>query len=85
MASHRALRNKGKVSFSKHFQKFENGDSVALVKESGTVAHFSYRMQGRTGRIIGKRGLAYIVEVKELNLLKQIIVSPIHLKRITTI
>lgn len=83
MPSQRALRNKGKISLSRYFQKFETGDHVALVKERGTVAYFPFRMQGRTGVVIGKRGFSYVVAVKDLNLPKQIIVHPSNLKRVT--
>ena len=39
-----------------------------------------HKFKGRTGRIIGKRGRAYIVEVSDLNAKKKIIVRPEHLK-----
>ncbi len=83
MSSSRALRNKGKIALSRYFQTFSNGDRVALVKERGTVAYFPFRMQGRTGVIVGKRGESYLVDVKDLNMPKQIIVHPINLKKVT--
>ncbi len=82
MSSSRPIRNKGKLSFSRYFQKFETGERVALVKEQGTMAHFSHRMQGRTGVVIAKRGSAYVIEVKDLGKIKQIITHPINLKRV---
>ena len=82
MASGRAIRNKGKVSLSRYFQTFSEGDRVALVKERGTVASFSHRMQGRTGVIVSKRGTSYVIEVKDLGKTKQIITHPIHLKKV---
>jgi large subunit ribosomal protein L21e len=40
----------------------------------------SLRFQGYNGRVIERRGNSYLVEIKEGNKKKQVIVSPIHLK-----
>lgn len=82
MSSSRPVRNKGKLALSRYFQTFNEGDRVALVKERGTIAHFSHRMQGRTGVIISKRGTSYVIEVKDLGKTKKIITHPIHLKKV---
>lgn len=83
MSSSRAVRNKGKISLSRYFQPFAEGDHVAIVKERGTIAHFSHRMQGRTGVIVSKRGSSYVVSVNDLGKAKQLIVHPINLKKVT--
>lgn len=68
----------------KFFQKFNSGDSVALVMDLGVQSQgFPKRMQGRTGKVIEKRGSAYVVEVADYNLKKTYMVKPVHLKRIT--
>jgi large subunit ribosomal protein L21e len=38
------------------------------------------RYAGRTGRILEKRGNAYVIEIKDGEKVKKIIASPIHLK-----
>jgi large subunit ribosomal protein L21e len=83
MLKRKRIRTRGKFSFMSFFQKFDSGDSVAIVRELGMQSPgFPKRMQGRTGVVIGKRGGAYIVEVKDINMKKSYIIKPIHLKKI---
>ncbi len=83
MLKRKKIRQKGKVSLSKYFQKFDDGDSVALVMDlSVQNPGFPKRMQGRTGKVIEKRGSAYVVQVKDLNMPKKYIVRPVHLRKI---
>jgi len=83
MLKRKRIREKGKISFQKYFQKFNSGDSVAVVRELNQQSPgFPKRIQGRTGKIKGKRGAAYVVEIKEYNKMKQYIIKPIHLKKI---
>lgn len=84
MLSHKNPRQKGKFSFMRFFQKFKPGDSVAVVKELSVPFPYSDRLQGRTGKVIEKRGSAYYVEIKDLNKPKRYSIQPIHLKRIST-
>lgn len=83
MLKRRRIRQKGKLSLTRFFQKFESGDSVALVMDLGQQSPgFPKRMQGRTGKILEKKGSAYVVEVKDYNANKKYSVKPIHLKKI---
>lgn len=82
MAKHKNPRQKGKISFSRYFQEFKPGDSVAVVKELGVIFGYSSRIQGRTGKVIEKRGSAYHVEINDLNKPKHYMLKPVHLKKI---
>jgi large subunit ribosomal protein L21e len=82
MLKHKQIREKGKFSLSQFFQKFKAGDSVAVVRNLGFPLSYSKRVQGRTGKVIEKRGSAYYVEIKDLNKPKRYIIKPIHLKKI---
>ena len=82
MARNKTPRQKGKFSFMKFFQKFQPGDSVAVVRELSVPFGYEKRIQGRTGKVIEKRGSAYYIEIKDLNKLKKYLIKPIHLKRI---
>jgi len=83
MIKRKRIRDKGKTSLSKYFRDFNSGDFVALVRELSVQGQsFQKRMQGRTGRIVQKRGSAYVVEVFDYNKKKQFMVKPIHLRRI---
>lgn len=85
MLTHKSPRTKGKFSFAKYFQKFQPGDSVAVVRELSVPFGYQKKLQGRTGRIIEKRGSAYYVAIKDLNKEKRYLIRPIHLKKIVEV
>jgi large subunit ribosomal protein L21e len=85
MLSHKKPRDKGKFSFTRYFQKFQPGDSVAVVMDLTFPFAYSRRVQGRTGKVIEKRGEAYYVEIKDLNKPKKYLIRPIHLKKIQNV
>ncbi len=83
MLKRKRIRQRGKLALSKYFQKFNSGDSVALVMDLGQQGPgFPKKMQGRTGKVMEKRGSAYVIEVKDHNMTKFYSVKPVHLKRI---
>jgi large subunit ribosomal protein L21e len=82
MLKHKKPRQKGKFSFTKYFQKFKEGDSVAVVRELSFPLPYPKRLQGRTGKILEKRGSAYYVEIADLGKKKRYLIRPIHLKKI---
>ncbi len=84
MVRKKKIRTKGKIQLSRYFQELNNGDSVAIVKEPSVQAKFPERIQGRTGVIVGKRGMSYIIKIKDLKKEKKFLIAPVHLKRIKT-
>lgn len=76
------IREKGKIKLSRMFQKLEKGDRVVIVSAPSIPAYFSGRIQGRTGRIEGKKGNSYIIRAKDGKKEKTFIVQPIHLKKL---
>lgn len=82
MPKHKTPRQKGKFSFTSFFQKFQPGDSVAVVVELAQPFAYSKRLQGKTGKIVEKRGSSYYVEIKDFNKSKKYLIKPIHLKKI---
>lgn len=82
MLKYKNIHEKGKFSLARFFQKFKPGDSIAVVKNLGFPFGYSKRLQGRTGKVLEKRGSAYYVEVKDLNKPKRYVLRPIHLKKI---
>jgi len=85
MLKRKTPRQKGKFSFMKYFQKFQPGDSVAVVRELSLPFGYPKRIQGRTGKVLEKRGSAYYVEIKDLNKPKRYLIKPIHLKKIENV
>jgi len=76
------IRKKGKIGLSKYFKKFNDGESVAIVKEKGVRASFPIRIIGQSGKIIGSRGSCKLVEIKDGNKKKTFIILPVHLKKL---
>ena len=82
MLKHKAPREKGKFSFTRYFQIFKPGDYVAVARELSLKLGYSKRIQGRTGKVLEKRGSAYYIELNDLNKPKKYLIRPIHLKKI---
>jgi ribosomal protein L21E len=84
MVRKKKIREKGKLQLSKYFQELNNGDFVAIVKEPSVQAKFPERIQGKTGIVEGKRGMSYIIKIKDQEKEKKFLIAPIHLKKIKT-
>lgn len=82
MSRHKKMREKGKFSFTRFFQKFVPGDRVAVIRELSIPFGYPAKLQGRTGIIVEKRGAAYEIEIKDLNKPKRYLIRPVHLKKI---
>ena len=82
MLKRKKPRTKGKISFSRYFQTFKPGDYVAVARELSIPFGYSKRVQGRTGRIIERKGSSYHVEINDLNKKKYYFIKPIHLTRV---
>ncbi len=78
MSKRKKIRTRGKLSFSRYFQKFEEGNSVAVVAEPAVANNFPKRLQGQTGVVLGNVGRSYSISIKK----KKYLIEPIHLKRI---
>lgn len=80
MVKGKKVRTKGKISLSRYFKNFEEGDKVAIVKELGVRAAYPLRIVGKTGKVIGSRGTYKVIELKDGNKVKTYIIHPVHLK-----
>ncbi|GBE20370.1 50S ribosomal protein L21e [archaeon BMS3Abin17] len=84
MGKRKSIRTRGKLQLSRYFQELDKGDSVAVVREKAARSSFPKRLQGKTGKIEGSRGKAYIVRIMDQNKEKKFLIQPIHLKKIKT-
>jgi len=76
------IRRKGKISLSRYFQNFDNGDKVRLIMEPSIHKGIYFpRFHNKAGIIKGKQGKCYEILIKDGNKEKTLIVHPIHLKR----
>ncbi len=82
MAKSKSPKAKGKISLTRYFQKFSPGDYVAVTIEPSVKFGFPKKLQGRTGKIMAKRGFAYDIEINDLNMPKSYTIKPVHLKKI---
>ncbi|MFP4111856.1 MAG: 50S ribosomal protein L21e [Candidatus Woesearchaeota archaeon] len=77
------LKEKGKISITKYFKEFKDGDKVLLKAEpSVQKGLFHLRFHGKVGIVQNKKGTCYEVEIKDLNKKKTVIVHPSHLRKL---
>lgn len=68
-------------NITKFLTEFKKNQSVMILQEPSSHKGMPHpRFKGKTGRIIGKRGKAYIVEIVDGNKVKTLITRPEHLK-----
>ena len=78
-----ARKEKRKLTVNDVMKQFDIGDYVAIkINPSVEKGRPHPRFYGRTGRIVDKRGMAYVVEVRDGGKMKKIIVRPEHLKAV---
>ncbi len=76
-------RQRGLSPITHHFRTFEVGDLAAVVIDPSVHRGMPHRrFHGLTGRIVGKRGVAYLVDLKVGNKHKTIVAYPDHLKKV---
>ena len=80
--SRRKMRKRGsKTTVNKLLQKIETGKKVHIKIDSSSHSGLPpTRYQGLSGEVKGKKGSAYIVDVKKGNLDRELIVGPAHLE-----
>ena len=62
---------------------FKTGDKVAVVIEPSVHSAMPYaRFHGKIGSVVGTRGKAYLVEIKDGRKAKRLISHPVHLKKV---
>ena len=76
----KTVREKGLSPISRAIQEFAEGDIVNIDLDPGIQKGMPHpKFQGRTGKVLSQRGRAYIVEVRDGGLMKEIIILPEHL------
>ncbi len=75
------IRERGKIYVTRALQEFNIGDYVAIKIDPSVHKGMPHpRFHGRTGKVIERRGRAYIVEVRDGGIIKKVIALPEHLK-----
>jgi len=75
------LRSRGVLPVTRVIQKFEVGQKVHIVCEPSIQKGMPHRrFHGKTGSVVGQRGRAWLVEIRDGNKLKTVISRPQHLR-----
>jgi large subunit ribosomal protein L21e len=75
------FRKRKRTTVNEFVKELKIGDSVVIDINSSSQKGMPFRrFQGKSGRIVERRGMAYIVEIKDGNKTKKIIARPEHLK-----
>jgi len=76
-------RAKGKISLTRYLQEFNIDENVILKTEPGyQKGSYFPRFHGKSGLITGKQGYCYKVRIKDGDKVKNLIIHPIHLRKI---
>jgi len=77
----RSKTERSRLNISRVIHDYSEGDRVAIVIDGGQQMGMPHRrFQGKTGFIEGKQGKAWVVSVKDGNMLKTVIARPEHLR-----
>lgn len=82
MLNKKNIKTHGKIRLSQYFQEFKEGERVAIIRDPAFNPAFPIRTQGRSGVVIGQKGSAYIIKLKNGNQTNFYNIKPIHLRRL---
>jgi large subunit ribosomal protein L21e len=78
----KSARARGLSPITKAFQTFEEGEKVNIIIDPSIHKGMPFsRFHGLTGVVVGERGAAYEVKVKDGNKTKMVVARPEHLVR----
>ena len=76
----KTVREKGLSPITRAIQEFSEGEIVNIDLDPSIQNGMPHpKFHGRTGKVIERRGRAYIVEVRDGGLMKEVIALPEHL------
>lgn len=77
------LKKNSRTPITRYLQSFESGDMVVILPDSASARGMPFpRFKGLAGKVAGKRGSAYIVNVMDGNKKKILAVKPEHIRRL---
>ena len=77
----RSLRPRRANPISRKIQVFEVGQKVHIITDSSIHRGQPHpRFHGKTGEVVGQKGKAYLVGIKDGNKAKELIIRPEHLQ-----
>lgn len=80
----KSIKEKGKMSLTRFFQEFNEGERVVFKAESSyQKGMYMPRFHGKNGMVNKKIGRCYEIVFKDSNKQKKAIVHPVHLKKMS--
>jgi large subunit ribosomal protein L21e len=79
----RNLKSKGRLPITNQLREFKVGDKVRIDIDphfADGMPHLHFNR--KTGEVIGMQGTGVILDVKDINKHKQLVVTNVHLKKI---
>jgi len=77
------FRRSRKTPINEFLKNFEIGEKVVIDINSSSAKGMPFRrFQGLIGKIVEKRGKAYLLEIKDGKKTKTVIANPEHIKKI---
>jgi large subunit ribosomal protein L21e len=76
------FRKDKKITVNARVKIFEKGERVLIALQPCFKGFPAPRYDGRHGKILAKRGKSYVVQISDLGARKDLIVSPVHLRRL---
>lgn len=78
----KSVRERGRLGLSRLLTRYDVGDKVVIKIDSGVHKGMPHkRYQGRVGTVVERRGRAYVVEIPQTKIVKNIIALPEHLRK----
>ena len=75
-------RHKKKLTVSDMMKKFEEGDKVLVkIKPNYNTSLPHPKFNGRHGKVLGVKGMAYVIQIKCGKALKSLDILPVHLEQ----
>ena len=77
------IKDRGKISIASFLQKLEKGDKVLLKADTGYQRGMYFRrFHGKSGIVDKKQGNCYYISIKDGNKEKNVLVHPVHLRKV---
>jgi large subunit ribosomal protein L21e len=79
----RSPRNRGLSPITHEFQVFEAGEKAHIFIDPSIHKGAPHlRFHGKTGTVVGQKGRAFVLEVKDGNKIKIVVARPDHLRKV---
>lgn len=77
------IKTKGKISLKDYLKEYSIGERVNLNLEPSILeGQYHTRFVGKSGIVTKRQGNCYLVQIKDFDKEKQVLVHPVHMRRV---